>query len=115
MQKQKLELGIAGYSYADLYDPAKLRALFDNPGVNCREPRELGGDDCRRRTGTDDEYVHLVGKVFGPIDSVPGRWLDPWIVCLVTAKVDLHHKFLPARPIAKFGAEGLVSVPTFTM
>ena len=29
MQKQKLELGLAGYSYADLYDPAKLRALFE--------------------------------------------------------------------------------------
>src|SRR5437763_15033397 len=29
MQKQKLELGIAGYSYADLYDPAKLRTLFE--------------------------------------------------------------------------------------
>ncbi len=29
MQKQKLELGLPGYSYADLYDPAKLRALFE--------------------------------------------------------------------------------------
>ena len=29
MQKQKLELGLPGYSYADLYDPAKLRTLFE--------------------------------------------------------------------------------------
>src|ERR1700759_5596072 len=29
MQKQKLDLGISGYSYADLYDPAKLRTLFE--------------------------------------------------------------------------------------
>ncbi|MGZ3425003.1 MAG: FAD-dependent oxidoreductase [Polyangia bacterium] len=29
MQKQKLELGIDGFSYADLYDPAKLRLLFE--------------------------------------------------------------------------------------
>ena len=29
MQKQKLDLGLPGYSYADLYDPAKLRTLFE--------------------------------------------------------------------------------------
>jgi NADPH-dependent glutamate synthase beta subunit-like oxidoreductase/NAD(P)H-flavin reductase len=29
MHKQKLDLGIAGFTYADLYDPARLRALFE--------------------------------------------------------------------------------------
>ena len=29
MQKQKIDLGLPGYTYADLYDPAKLRTLFE--------------------------------------------------------------------------------------
>jgi NADPH-dependent glutamate synthase beta subunit-like oxidoreductase/NAD(P)H-flavin reductase len=59
MQKAKLELGIEGYSYADLYAPAKLRELFE------LWHRELSASDAAL-AARYDAYRATQGADLGP-------------------------------------------------
>src|SRR5262245_2845865 len=61
MQKPKLELKIPGFTYADLYVPDKLRALFE------RWREELGASDAAL-AARYDAYRATQGEGLGPVE-----------------------------------------------
>ncbi|HEY2748465.1 MAG TPA: FAD-dependent oxidoreductase [Polyangia bacterium] len=99
MQKQKLDLGLPGYSYADLYDPAKLRTLFE------AWHRELHAGDAALGARYD-AYRATLGAELGPqalsdllVELAPSvsrfvarlfRVEDEWNALRVRTEEELH-------------------------
>ena len=65
-------------------------AALHDPGGDVRELGQLGGGEHAGGAGADDQHVHLVGKLVGPVDADAGGRLDPRVAGYVAVVVELH-------------------------